>query len=74
MVEPVRQDSSFAEKQESRPVRLLVVQGERGRRAARALASPRMQARRVCPARAGSGILPDASVDVVVSNWRRQRQ
>jgi hypothetical protein len=25
MVEPVRQDSSFAEKQESRPARLLVV-------------------------------------------------
>jgi hypothetical protein len=31
MVEPVRQASSFAEKQESRPARLLVVLGERMR-------------------------------------------
>src|SRR3954454_6459424 len=29
LIEPVRQDSSFAEKQESHPTRLLVVQGGR---------------------------------------------
>ena len=42
-VEPVRRDSSFAEKQESYPALLLVVQGERGDSRARALAVSRME-------------------------------
>ena len=42
--EPARQHSTFAEKQECHAARLLVVQGERGGIAARALATSQMQA------------------------------
>ena len=43
-LEPVRQDGSFAEKQQSHPALLFLVQGERGEGAARALAVSRRQA------------------------------